>query len=49
MYMGDGMYEFGGHEVIVKDGVVQLNDGMLASSTVTMNEALWKTVESGIL
>lgn len=48
MYMGDGVYEFGGHEVTVADGVAQLANGTLASSTVTMNEALRKTVESGI-
>lgn len=48
MNMGDGEYEFGGHHVIVKDGVAQLADGTLASSTVTMNEALRKTVASEI-
>lgn len=48
MYMGDGFYDFGGHEVNVADGIAQLADGTLASSTVTMNEALRKTVESGI-
>lgn len=48
MCMGDGEYEFGGHQVMVENGVAQLADGTLASSTVTMNEALQKTVESGI-
>ena len=48
MYMGDGKYEFGGHQVIVSDGQARLADGTLASSTVTMNEALRKTVDSGI-
>lgn len=48
MYMGDGIYEFGGHQVTVSDGKAQLADGTLASSTTTMNEALQKTVESGI-
>src|SRR5699024_7440286 len=48
MYMGDGTYTFGGHEVTVKDGKAQLADGTLASSTVTMNAALQNTVENGI-
>lgn len=48
MYMGDGNYEFGGHHVTVTDGVARLADGTLASSTVTMNEALKKTVECKI-
>src|SRR5690625_2596362 len=48
MNMGDGEYEFGGHQVTVTDGVARLTDGTLASSTVTMNEALRKTVDSNI-
>ncbi|WP_307786941.1 N-acetylglucosamine-6-phosphate deacetylase [Pseudogracilibacillus auburnensis] len=48
MLMGDGEYEFGGHQVAVKNGEARLADGTLASSTVTMNEALRKTVENGI-
>ena len=48
MGMGDGTYLFGGHEVKVVDRVATLSDGTLASSTVTMNEALEKTVSSGI-
>jgi N-acetylglucosamine-6-phosphate deacetylase len=48
MDMGDGEYEFGGHQVIVANGKAQLADGTLASSTVTMNEAIRNTVESGI-
>ncbi|CAN5484357.1 N-acetylglucosamine-6-phosphate deacetylase [soil metagenome] len=48
MGMGDGKYNFGGHEVEVKNGVATLNDGTLASSTVTMNEALKKTINCGI-
>jgi N-acetylglucosamine-6-phosphate deacetylase len=48
MGMGDGTYLFGGHEVRVMDGVASLEDGTLASSTVTMNEALAKTVKLGI-
>ncbi|CAJ1316249.1 N-acetylglucosamine-6-phosphate deacetylase [Paenibacillus nuruki] len=48
MGMGDGDYLFGGHHVTVTDGVARLHDGTLASSTVTMNEALRYTVETGI-
>lgn len=48
MGMGDGDYLFGGHHVNVTDGVARLHDGTLASSTVTMNEALRYTVETGI-
>ncbi|WP_068773325.1 N-acetylglucosamine-6-phosphate deacetylase [Paenibacillus sp. FJAT-26967] len=48
MGLGDGTYEFGGHQVAVKDGVARLKDGTLASSTVTMNEALRLTNELGI-
>lgn len=48
MAMGDGTYTFGGHEVTVKNGVATLADGTLASSTVTMNEALAKSVRAGI-
>jgi N-acetylglucosamine-6-phosphate deacetylase len=48
MGLGDGDYQFGGHEVKVFGGVAQLQDGTLASSTVTMNEALRNTVELGI-
>lgn len=48
MGMGDGEYHFGGHQVSVVEGVARLKDGTLASSTVTMNEALKNTVELGI-
>lgn len=48
MGMGDGTYLFGGHEVRVMNGVASLEDGTLASSTVTMNEALAKTIKLGI-
>jgi N-acetylglucosamine-6-phosphate deacetylase len=48
MGMGDGTYLFGGHEVKVSQGVAKLADGTLASSTVTMNEALKKAVQAGI-
>ncbi|NOU71852.1 N-acetylglucosamine-6-phosphate deacetylase [Paenibacillus sp. LMG 31458] len=48
MGLGDGDYQFGGHAVKVAYGVAQLQDGTLASSTVTMNKALRNTVELGI-
>lgn len=48
MGLGDGEYRFGGHQVKVSGGVARLKDGTLASSTVTMNEALKNTVELGI-
>lgn len=48
MGLGDGSYVFGGHPVTVSEGVARLEDGTLASSTVTMNEALRLTVETGI-
>ncbi|MDR9746730.1 N-acetylglucosamine-6-phosphate deacetylase [Paenibacillus sp. FSL F4-0087] len=48
MGMGDGNYLFGGHHVTVSGGIARLEDGTLASSTVTMNEALRYTVETGI-
>ncbi|MFL5339675.1 MAG: N-acetylglucosamine-6-phosphate deacetylase, partial [Gemmataceae bacterium] len=38
--MPDGRYEFGGHDVTVRDGVARLKDGTLASSTLTMEAAV---------
>lgn len=48
MGLGDGTYRFGGHNVTVLEEIARLEDGTLASSTITMNEALRLTVESGI-
>ncbi|WP_438449041.1 N-acetylglucosamine-6-phosphate deacetylase [Gorillibacterium sp. sgz5001074] len=48
MGLGDGRYLFGGHHVTVADGTARLQDGTLASSTVTMNQALRYAVELGI-
>ncbi|MEC0231926.1 N-acetylglucosamine-6-phosphate deacetylase [Paenibacillus alba] len=48
MGLGDGNYMFGGHHVTVAGGIARLEDGTLASSTVTMNEALRLTIETGI-
>ncbi|MBD0382912.1 N-acetylglucosamine-6-phosphate deacetylase [Paenibacillus sedimenti] len=48
MGLGDGEYSFGGHVVTVSEGIARLRDGTLASSTVTMNEALRLTTITGI-
>jgi N-acetylglucosamine-6-phosphate deacetylase len=48
MGLGDGTYMFGGHHVTVSEGIARLADGTLASSTVTMNEALRLTAANGI-
>ncbi|MEF7438089.1 N-acetylglucosamine-6-phosphate deacetylase [Paenibacillus lautus] len=48
MGLGDGNYMFGGHHVTVSGGIARLADGTLASSTVTMNEALRLTEANGI-
>ncbi|MBP1996565.1 N-acetylglucosamine-6-phosphate deacetylase [Paenibacillus eucommiae] len=48
MGLGDGEYVFGGHDVTVSEGIARLKDGTLASSTVTMNEALRLTTTFGI-
>lgn len=38
--LGDGVYEFGGFKVTVKDGIARKDDGTLASSTLTMFDAV---------
>jgi N-acetylglucosamine-6-phosphate deacetylase len=38
--MPDGQYEFGGHPVTDRDGVARLEDGTLASSTLTLDAAV---------
>lgn len=48
MGVGDGEYLFGGHQVTVKEGVARLQDGTLASSTVTMNRSLQFSTAFGI-
>ncbi|OPA75524.1 N-acetylglucosamine-6-phosphate deacetylase [Paenibacillus selenitireducens] len=48
MGVGDGEYLFGGHHVAVKDGIARLQDGTLASSTVTMNRSLKLSTTFGI-
>jgi N-acetylglucosamine-6-phosphate deacetylase len=39
-YLKDGIYEFGGAEVIIKDNVAKLADGTLAGSVLRMDQAL---------
>lgn len=48
MGVGDGDYVFGGHHVSVKEGIARLQDGTLASSTITINRSLKLSVEFGI-
>ncbi|EAE3052944.1 N-acetylglucosamine-6-phosphate deacetylase [Listeria monocytogenes] len=48
MGVGDGEYIFCGHQVTVTEGVARLQDGTLASSTVTMNKSLRLSNEFGI-
>lgn len=38
--LGEGTYELGGQEVVVRDGQAHLSDGTLAGSIVTMKEAV---------
>ena len=38
--LGDGTYDLGGQDVIVKEGVAMLADGTLAGSTLKMSAAL---------
>ncbi len=46
--MADGAYDLGGQEVVVTGGVARLvRDGAIAGSTLTMDEALRQTVQSG--
>lgn len=48
MGLPDGEYQFGGHTVHVVEGVARLDDGTLASSTITMGETLQTAVQDGI-
>jgi N-acetylglucosamine-6-phosphate deacetylase len=46
--MADGAYDLGGQKVVVAGGVARLaRDGAIAGSTLTMDEALRQTVQSG--
>jgi N-acetylglucosamine-6-phosphate deacetylase len=42
--LGDGEYEFGGYRVVVKDGTARNEEGRLASSTITMLDAVKNTM-----
>jgi|GEM_PF-94914 len=42
--LGDGTYEFGGQDIIVKDGVARTLDGAIAGSTST----LWRCVKQAV-
>lgn len=44
----DGFYELGGQKVCVKDSKATLEDGTIAGSTVTVYEALKRTVSFGV-
>ena len=46
--LGDGIYKFGGHRVTVSKGVAKLDNGSLASSTISMNHSIKKAIRSGI-
>ena len=47
--MADGSYELGGQPVTVHDGVARLlGDGSIAGSTLTMDAALRRAVQSGV-
>lgn len=37
---GDGAYQFGGYDVVVRDGIARNSDGALASSTITLLDAV---------
>lgn len=37
---GDGTYQFGGYEVVVREGIARNSDGALASSTITLLAAV---------
>lgn len=44
--MKDGIYEFGGQEVTVKNGVARLKNGSLAGSVLTLDKALKNIVQN---
>lgn len=45
--LGAGEYELGGRPVAVRDGAVRLDDGTLAGSVLTMDQALRNLVDCG--
>ncbi|GGJ28962.1 N-acetylglucosamine-6-phosphate deacetylase [Deinococcus roseus] len=44
----DGVYDLGGQEVLVKDGVTRLPSGSLAGSVLTMDQAFRNAVQCGL-
>lgn len=46
--LSDGTYEFGGQEVLVKDGVARTLDGAIAGSTTTLFECVKHAIDFGI-
>lgn len=46
--LGDGSYEFGGQEIIVKDGVARTLDGAIAGSTSTLWTCVKRAASFGI-
>lgn len=46
--MGDGVYSLGGDPVIVKNGEARREDGALAGSVLTLDEAVRRAVNMGI-
>jgi len=46
--LSDGIYEFGGQEVLVKDGIAKTLDGAIAGSTTTLFECVKHAIEFGI-
>jgi N-acetylglucosamine-6-phosphate deacetylase len=47
--MADGVYDLGGQDVVVRDGVARLaRDGAIAGSTLTMDAALRRAVSAGL-
>jgi N-acetylglucosamine-6-phosphate deacetylase len=44
--LGDGEYDLGGQNVIVKDGEARLTDGVIAGSILTLNKAVRNFIEN---
>ena len=43
--LDDGIYELGGQKVILNEGIARLSDGVLAGSTLTMNQAVRNLIQ----
>ena len=46
--MPDGVFVFGGQEVMLKDGVARIQDGALAGSTATLYQCMLNVISFGI-